>query len=78
MTISGLTDYLILLSIFQTCRYKNISFLRFLLSKKRDLDVFPAPKSKRRRYGLELYPKGYTPPHLAYLPKQAMYHGAVS
>ena len=40
ITESGLKDYLVLLSIYQTCKYKEISFLDFLLSKSRDLDRF--------------------------------------
>jgi hypothetical protein len=36
----GLKDYLTLLSIFETCRYKAVSFLGFLLSKERDIDSF--------------------------------------
>ncbi len=33
MTEAGLNDYLVLLSIYQTCRYKGVSFLKFLLSQ---------------------------------------------
>ena len=36
----GLNDYLILLSIYQTCEYKGINFLAFLLSTERDVDNF--------------------------------------
>jgi predicted RecB family nuclease len=36
----GLEIHLILLSIYQTCNYKGISFLDFLLSKERDIDKF--------------------------------------
>jgi hypothetical protein len=39
-TGKGLGDYLVFLSIYQTCRRKNLSFLRFLLSGELDLDVF--------------------------------------
>jgi hypothetical protein len=70
MKESGLTDYLVLLSIYQTCRYKGVSFFKFLLSKQRDVDGFRAGKRISRRLGIELYPKGYTPPHLLYLGKQ--------
>jgi hypothetical protein len=70
MKESGLTDYLVLLSIYQTCRYKGVSFFKFLLSKQRDVDGFRAGKRISRRVGIELYPKGYTPPHLLYLGKQ--------
>jgi hypothetical protein len=36
----GLKDYLKLLSILETCKYKAVSFLTFLLSKERDIDAF--------------------------------------
>ena len=51
VTEAGLQNYLVLLSIYQTCRYKEIRFLDFLLSKARDIDRFVAMKerSKTRR-----------------------------
>jgi len=62
MKEAGLDDYLVLLSIYQTCRYKGISFLKFLLSRERSIDKFCETKRMRRRYrGIELYPKGFTP-----------------
>ena len=36
----GLRNYLMLLSAYQTCEYKGISFLKFLLSKEIDIDKF--------------------------------------
>lgn len=36
----GLKDYLTLLSILETCKYKAVSFLGFLVSKERDIDSF--------------------------------------
>jgi hypothetical protein len=39
-TENGLRDYLKLLSIYETCRYKAVSFLGFLLSKQRDIDSY--------------------------------------
>lgn len=39
-TEAGLRDYLKLLSVYQTCRYKAVSFLGFLLSKERDIDSY--------------------------------------
>jgi predicted RecB family nuclease len=39
-TERGLRDYLIFLSIYQTCRRKNLSFLGFLRSGRLDLDAF--------------------------------------
>jgi predicted RecB family nuclease len=40
ITETGLQDYLRLLGLHQTCRYKEIRFLSFLLSKGRDIDRF--------------------------------------
>jgi predicted RecB family nuclease len=39
-TERGLKDYLVFLSIYQTCRLKNLSFLRFLRSGTFDIDAF--------------------------------------
>jgi hypothetical protein len=39
-TEDRLRDYLQLLSIYETCRYKALSFLGFLLSKERDIDSY--------------------------------------
>jgi len=36
----GLRNYLMLLSIYQTCEYRGLSFLKFLLSKETDIDKF--------------------------------------
>ena len=44
VTQPGVEDYLKLLSLCETCRYKEIGFLRFLLSKERDIDQFAAGK----------------------------------
>jgi hypothetical protein len=59
---AGLTEQLVLLSLYQTCRVRDISFLKFLLSQERDMDAFA--RGRRRRLGscIELYPKGYLPP----------------
>jgi hypothetical protein len=66
LTESGLSDYLVLLSICQTCQYKGVSFLKFLLSKEQDVDVFCQRKrQKRRTSSIELYPEGFVPPHFA-------------
>jgi len=37
---AGLMDYLVLLSIEQTCEYKGLGFLRFLLSGETDLNSY--------------------------------------
>jgi hypothetical protein len=44
----GLNDYLILLSLYETCEYRGIKFLDFLLSKERDLDKFSSAAGHRR------------------------------
>ena len=36
----GTQNYLLVLSIYQTCRLKGVSFLRFLRSGLLDLDAF--------------------------------------
>jgi predicted RecB family nuclease len=43
-TESGIGDYLLLLSIFQTLRYRNASFWRFLLSGETDIATFTASR----------------------------------
>jgi hypothetical protein len=40
MNRKGITTYLMLLSIYQTCEYRGISFLEFLLSGERDIENF--------------------------------------
>jgi hypothetical protein len=68
LTEAGLNDYLVLLSIYQSCRYKGVSFLKFLLSRELDLDSFCKMKRSRRQSSLiEVYPDGFPPPHLAQL-----------
>ena len=37
-TEHSLKEYLILLSVFQTCEYSNINVLQFLLSKERHIE----------------------------------------
>jgi len=54
-----LRDYLLLLSISETCRYRGVSFLKFLLSRERDIDAFCEKPGRRRRFPIiEVYPKG--------------------
>ena len=48
MTERGLEDYLVLLSIYQTCVYRGVSFLRFLLSGSRNLNKFCESEKSRR------------------------------
>lgn len=39
-TEKGIEDYLILLSLFKTCEFRGINFLKFLLSKERNVDSY--------------------------------------
>jgi hypothetical protein len=60
MTETGLRDYLVLLSIYQTCKYRGISFLRFLVSQERDLNGFhDSGRMRSPRFALQVYPEGY-------------------
>jgi predicted RecB family nuclease len=64
MTESGINDYLVLLSVYQTCKYKGVSFLKFLLSGEKDVDKFIESRGKKRlATGLELYPKDFNSNH---------------
>jgi predicted RecB family nuclease len=57
---AGLAEHLMLLSIYQTCRVRGISFLRFLMSRERDMDAFVESKRRvRRTPQVQVYPKGY-------------------
>jgi predicted RecB family nuclease len=60
----GSSDYLVLLSICETCRYKGISFLKFMLSRKKDIDAFRNRKKTHtpRTPTLQIYPKGFVSP----------------
>jgi chloramphenicol O-acetyltransferase len=48
---AGFTEHSVLLSIYQTCHIRDISFsfLKFLLSRERDVDAFAAGKRHRQR-----------------------------
>jgi hypothetical protein len=39
-TEATIEDYLVMLSVSETCKYKGVRFLDFLLSKKRDIEAF--------------------------------------
>ena len=45
----GIRDYLVLLSICETCKYKQIEFLDFLRSGEKDIEVFAQSRSKKRK-----------------------------
>ncbi len=60
---SGLKDYLVLLGLYQTCRYRGISFLKFLLSRETDMGAFrPGVRRKTPPSVIELYPDGVVRP----------------
>jgi predicted RecB family nuclease len=40
-------NYLLLLAISQTCRFQNKSFLKFLISKEKNIDAFKSPNKSR-------------------------------
>jgi hypothetical protein len=57
---AGLNEYLVLLSIYLTCKYKGISFLKFLLSREKDIEAFRQSVNLRRPPpALELCPEGF-------------------
>jgi hypothetical protein len=61
MAETRLREYLVLLSIYQTCKYRGISFLRFLLSQEKDLDKFHDPgRLVYSKPSLQVYPKGFS------------------
>jgi hypothetical protein len=45
----GLRDYLILLSVCQTCKYMGVDFLDFLRSGEKDIHAFAESRRGRRR-----------------------------
>jgi len=48
-TEEGIADYLVLLSVLETCKCKRMSFLGFLRSGEADIQTFAERKTKRRR-----------------------------
>jgi predicted RecB family nuclease len=49
MTEEGLSECLVLLSVQQTCKYRDVSFLKFLLSREEDVGAFC--ERRRRKNG---------------------------
>jgi len=45
----GIREYLVLLSISETCKYRGVDFLDFLRSGEKDIRVFAESKQRRRR-----------------------------
>jgi predicted RecB family nuclease len=48
-TPKGMREYLVLLSIYETCNYKGVSFLEFLRSGEADVDAFARRVRRGRR-----------------------------
>ena len=48
-TEKGTREYLVLLSISETCKFKGLSFLDFLRSGQKDIDTFAVSCLKRRK-----------------------------
>jgi predicted RecB family nuclease len=58
-TEAGLSQYLVLLSLRMTCKYKGVSFLKFLLSGETDIDTFCRSPARRRHHpAVEVHPQG--------------------
>jgi hypothetical protein len=58
----GLSDYLVLLSVYQTCKYRGVSFLKFLLSREPDVEVYcQRGREKEELPCFEIYPEGFAP-----------------
>jgi hypothetical protein len=49
MNEQGINTYLILLSVYQTCKNKGVGLLRFFLSGERDIDAYRCGGRGRRR-----------------------------
>jgi hypothetical protein len=48
-TEKGIRDYLVLLSLCQTCKYMGVDFLDFLRSGEKDIHAFAESRHRRRR-----------------------------
>ena len=48
-TAKGIEEYLVLLSICQTCKYSGVDFLDFLRSGEKGIHAFAERKGRRRR-----------------------------
>ena len=57
----GLDNYLLLLSIYQTCEYRGLSFMDFLRSGEKDIYAFAESGRRRRRQTHASEPKPVSP-----------------
>ncbi len=61
----GLSDYLVLLSVQQTCEYRGVNFLNFLLSQEEDVETYSLRGRKKKPPStLEVYPANFSITHL--------------
>jgi predicted RecB family nuclease len=61
----GLSDYLVLLSVQQTCEYRGVNFLNFLLSQEEDVEAYCLRgRRKKPPSTLEVYPDNFSITHL--------------
>ena len=64
MSEEGLSDHLVLLSVQQTCKYRSIGFLKFLLSREEDVGTFCDRLRKTNEpAAIEVYPDGFSRTH---------------
>ncbi len=57
-TTKGLREYLVLLSISETCKCKGVSFLDFLLSQEADVDAFISRRKPLTAPGTDVHAPG--------------------
>jgi hypothetical protein len=55
-----LQEYLVLLSIAQTCKFKGVSFLKFLLSRETDIATFCRGRQRPDPQPSDVYPNGFS------------------
>jgi predicted RecB family nuclease len=62
MSEEGLSDHLVLLSVQQTCEYRGVNFLKFLLAREEDVGVY-CERKKNGPPAVEVYPDGFSRTH---------------
>jgi len=51
----------VLLSVQQTCKYRGVSFLKFLLSREEDVGTYCERRRSRNDHpAIEVYPDGFS------------------
>jgi predicted RecB family nuclease len=64
MNEEGLSDHLVLLSVQQTCKYRGVSFLKFLLSREEDVGTFcEIRRNSNKPPAIEVYPDSFSRTH---------------